>query len=118
GAAGALPLRVVQKQPHVARDHPALRRDANGDFVRLGALADDGVGAHELDAARPQLRRARLANRLEGGCHTRRILRAGNYAELTSRETAARIVRRAHRLPPVPRTEARAPSASRNNSCT
>jgi hypothetical protein len=55
-AARALPLSIVEKQDTLRAIIPPLRRHANRDLVRFGALADDGVGAHELDAAGPQLR--------------------------------------------------------------
>ena len=68
-AARALPLRIVEEETNAARDHPASGRHADGDLVGFGALADDRVGANELDTAGPKLRRTRLAHGLEGGCH-------------------------------------------------
>ena len=75
GAARALPLGVFEEEPDVARDHAAPRRHADGDLVGFGAFSDDGVRAHELDATGPKLRRARVANGVEGRGHARRILR-------------------------------------------
>ena len=93
----ARPVLVIGPQRHGGLHGPVLRHDLEDDFLVVGALAEHGVGAGELDTARPDLRCAGLTHGFEQRLHaerapSRRPLRAAarNRVTASTRSSASR----------------------------